>query len=123
MTSAMSEEAGLRMYSANTFFSRLRGLLGRRKLEKNEALHIKPCSDVHTFGMKYDLDVVFLDHDGVVIRIDTLAPNRWSICRGAHSVLEFSAGCAQLNGYKQSVASADRHNQTKIINQPIGERA
>jgi len=80
-------------------------------LDANEALHIQPCSDVHSFGMKYPLDIVFLDKAGRVVKSGELKPNSWLFCRGAYSVLEFKAGCARM------FESAD-----VIVGKSIGER-
>ena len=52
---------------ANNFFSRLFGLIFRRKLKKGDCLLIENCKGIHTFGMIYDIDVVFLDKDNRVI--------------------------------------------------------
>jgi uncharacterized membrane protein (UPF0127 family) len=52
---------------AETFFARLKGLLGRRPLADGEGLWISPCRSVHSIGMRYPLDVLFLDGQGKVI--------------------------------------------------------
>ena len=43
------------------FLERMRGLLGTKNLDNDEGLLIAPCSSVHTFGMRYSIDVLFLD--------------------------------------------------------------
>ena len=79
--------------SAATFFSRLRGLLGRRGLAENEGLLIQPASSIHTFFMRFALDVAFLDRDGRVVKlVPGLRPWRVSLARGARSALELPAG-------------------------------
>lgn len=88
------------IYDASDFLSRLRGLLFQLELTEAEALRIIPCKNVHTIGMRYDIDVVFLSRSGEVLKIDTLKPNRWSICVRAKSVLEFKAGYAARHGFK-----------------------
>ncbi|MBU5612493.1 DUF192 domain-containing protein [Geomonas sp. Red51] len=79
---------------AESFFGRLKGLLGRRELPAGRGLWIKPCSSVHTFGMRFTIDVLFLDRDmRVVAMAKTLRPNRVSpFCSQAHSVLELPEG-------------------------------
>jgi uncharacterized protein len=83
-----------RVRVADTFFSRLIGLLGRRSLKEGEGLWIKPCNGVHTVGMRFPFDVVFLDDQNRVIKTRSgLGPFR--VCRGgrhAQSVLELSMG-------------------------------
>jgi len=109
----------LTLYSANTFFQRLRGLLGRSQLDINEALHIKPCSDVHTFGMRYPLDVVFIGDAGHVIDVKTVQPNRIAYCKGASSVIEFRQGAARKHGYEVNAVIADC---AQVVKKSIGDR-
>ena len=76
---------------ADTGRARSRGLLGRRGLDG--ALVLRPCHWVHTLGMKFALDVAFLDSEGEVIRIAHMRRHRmgWPVPR-AHSVIEAEAG-------------------------------
>jgi uncharacterized membrane protein (UPF0127 family) len=75
---------------------RMRGLLGRRRLQPGEGMVLRPAWNVHTAFMRFPIDVVFLDADQVVIRIaPALAPWRTVSCRGAREVVELAAGeCA-----------------------------
>jgi uncharacterized membrane protein (UPF0127 family) len=79
---------------ADTFFTRLKGLLGKQELPPGEGLWIKPCNSVHTFGMKFPIDIVFLDKKMRVVALaKTLRPNRVShLYSEACSVLELPAG-------------------------------
>ncbi len=52
---------------ADTFFSRLVGLLNRNSLEKSEALILTPSNCIHSFFMRFTIDVIFLDKAGKVI--------------------------------------------------------
>lgn len=64
---------------ANTFSTRLRGLLGRSALAVDTGLLISPCSSVHTLGMSFAIGVIFLDADYRVCRvIPALKPGRLS---------------------------------------------
>src|SRR5262245_60785256 len=85
-----------RLRPAHTHWTRLRGLLGTRTLAPGEGLWIKPSNQVHMFGMRYAIDVVFLDDAGHVLRVvHELQPNRISPkVKGATSVLELPAGTA-----------------------------
>ena len=79
---------------ANTFRTRLFGLLGKRSLAPDAGLLLKPCSGVHTLGMAFAIDVVSLDRRNCVIGLDeNIGP--WKI-RGlsfrTRSVLELPAG-------------------------------
>ena len=82
-------------YDANTFLKRLRGLHAHPPLEAAQALLIRPCSSIQTFGMKELIDVAFLDEHGTVLKIATVAPNRIMACRGARLVVEMAAGTAE----------------------------
>jgi uncharacterized membrane protein (UPF0127 family) len=75
----------------------MRGLLGRRRLQPGEGMVLRPAWNVHTAFMHFPIDVVFLDADQVVIRIEAnLAPWRTVSCRGARAVVELAAGeCAR----------------------------
>ncbi len=53
---------------ANTFLSRLVGLLGRSSLSPGEGLLIQPCSSVHTAFMRFTIDVVYIDKEGRVVK-------------------------------------------------------
>jgi len=85
---------------ANTFWSRLVGLLGHSKLEANEGLLIAPCNSVHTFFMRFPIDVAFLDREGNVVRaIAHLKPWRATkIHTRAHATLELAAGALARAG-------------------------
>lgn len=77
----------------NTIFERMRGLLFRKKLNPMQALWIEPCPSVHTIGMKYPIDVVFLDKKGIVLKIvHNLSPMRMAACKNAIISLELLAG-------------------------------
>jgi uncharacterized membrane protein (UPF0127 family) len=79
---------------ADTFFTRLKGLLGKKELPHGEGLWIKHCNGVHTFGMQFPIDVVFLDKGKRVVGlVKTLRPNRVSrLYSSASSVIELPAG-------------------------------
>ena len=84
---------------ADTFATRLRGLLGRRSLPSGEGLLIRRESSVHTCFMRFAIDVVFLDADLRVLRVDSnVGPWRLKACRGAQAVLELRAGEAASRG-------------------------
>jgi uncharacterized membrane protein (UPF0127 family) len=78
---------------ADSPLARMRGLLGRRGLESGEGLLLRPASSVHTFFMRFAIDVVFLDRQGVVKRVAAnVRPWRSVGCRGAKAVVELPAG-------------------------------
>jgi len=61
---------------AATRRARRRGLIGRDDLEG--AIVLRPCRQVHTFGMRFPIDVAFCDRTGTVLNLSTLAPRRVS---------------------------------------------
>lgn len=79
---------------AQDFRSRSIGLLNRQSLNENEALLIKPCTSIHTFFMKFPIDVLFLSKEGKVIKIEhSLKPWNLSGCLlGCFMVLEIQPG-------------------------------
>ena len=79
---------------ADSFLTRLVGLLKRRNLGPEEALWLIPSKGIHTIGMKFPIDVVFLDKDNVVLGIiSELMPYRITRVRlMGHSVLELPKG-------------------------------
>lgn len=78
---------------ANTFWSRLKGLLGTNSLPAGQGLLITPCNSIHMFGMRYAIDVAFLDGDLRVLKIShSLPPGTTASCRGSAHALELPAG-------------------------------
>lgn len=79
--------------------TRLRGLLGRRCLEPDEGLMLRPAGAVHTAFMRFSIDVVFLDRGCRVIDVrPRLRPWRAAASRRSHAVLELAAGESQRRG-------------------------
>ena len=82
---------------ADSFLSRLRGLMFRKKLESGHGLLITSCNSIHMMFMCFAIDVVYLDKDYTIIKIvRNLRP--WiglSMCLSAHSTLELNSGEAQ----------------------------
>ncbi|HSH76722.1 MAG TPA: DUF192 domain-containing protein [Longimicrobiales bacterium] len=85
---------GSRVAVADSWWRRLRGLLARPAIEKEQGLLLLDCGSVHTFGMTYPIDVAFLDGDGRVLRsIAGLRPWRVGLGgEGATHTLELPAG-------------------------------
>jgi uncharacterized membrane protein (UPF0127 family) len=80
---------------ADTSKTRKTGLLKHDRLERGEGLWITPCEGVHTAGMKFPIDVLFLSKKRKVVKIRAAMP-RWrlALCVWAHSVLELPSGTA-----------------------------
>ena len=71
----------------------MRGLLGRKELPSGEGILLKPSGSIHTFFMRFPIDVVFLDRE---LRVVAIAPDvppwRMRGARGAKAVVELAAG-------------------------------
>ena len=92
----------LKIRRAETFGARLLGLLARARLADDEALYLAPCSSVHTVGMRYGIDVAFVDRQGRVLKVaEGLEPCRAAWCRGAHGAVELVAGGARRHGIRR----------------------
>ncbi len=79
---------------ATTFYERLRGLAFHDEgfLAGNEALCFVSCRSIHTFGMRFSIDVAFIDREGEVVRVArALKPGKIMSCTRSHLVIERSA--------------------------------
>jgi uncharacterized protein len=84
---------------ADTSAKRRTGLLKHQSLEPGAGLWISPCESVHTFFMKFAIDLVYLDKQKKVRKVrHAVPPWRLSACLTAHSVLELPAGVAANTG-------------------------
>lgn len=82
-------------------FERMRGLIARQPLKKGEGFLLSPCSSVHTFGMKYALDLVFISKEGKISKlVHSLPPRRLAFSSGAFMTLELLSGSAKELGLK-----------------------
>jgi len=79
--------------------SRRRGLLGLNRMPDGQALIIAPCNAIHTWFMRFDIDVVFVTRRGEVIkRVDTVSPWRMAVAWRAFAVIELAAGALRASG-------------------------
>ena len=73
--------------------SRKRGLLGRTGLDAGHALVIAPCNGIHTFGMQFPIDVIFVARDGRVLKTRRAMPaRRIAAAMKAFATIEMAAG-------------------------------
>lgn len=78
---------------ADSFWKRLKGLLGTKFLGEGHGLVIKPCSSVHTFGMAYSIDVLFVDDKDRIIKIiGDMPAGKVAMATGASYVIELPIG-------------------------------
>ena len=101
---------------AEGFLTRARGLLGRKSLPVDAGLLIQPCTSVHTFFMRFTIDVLYLDRNDRVVKAVTLKPFRLSMGgKGTKRTLEMAQG---------SIARASIQRGVQLqITQPEGVSA
>ena len=118
---------GIVVAEARSPAARLLGLAGLADLPPHVALRIAPCRSVHTAGMRFALDLVWLDGAGAVVRVDRgVPPWRVRSCRCARAVLEMRAGGADAvvgartstalgkeDESRASIAAGSRSSSTK----------
>ncbi|MCU7876937.1 MAG: DUF192 domain-containing protein [Candidatus Thiodiazotropha sp. (ex Lucinoma borealis)] len=93
------EAFGLEVLLADSYLSRLRGLLGKKRLSDTAGLLLKRCAAVHTIGMRYPLDLVFMDKRGKVLKCqEGVKPFRTAGVRGAYYTLELNQGMIRKQG-------------------------
>jgi uncharacterized protein len=82
---------------ANTFFRRLKGLMFTKSLPSGCCLHIQPCRSVHTFFMKYTIDILYLDAQYNIIGVEAkLKPGKiGAVYSNSVSVIELPEGTIQ----------------------------
>ncbi|WP_249870302.1 DUF192 domain-containing protein [Oceanobacillus saliphilus] len=83
-----------RVKGAYTFWSRFKGLMLTESMPENEALHISPCTAIHTFFMKYSIDIIYLNKEKEIVGIEEyLEPGRiGKKFMNVKSVIELPAG-------------------------------
>lgn len=90
-----------KVWDAAGAWERTRGLLGRPPLGAGEAMLIRKCGMVHTLGMRYPLDLAFLDRSGTVRKlVRGLAPARMAGSLAAIATLEMPPGTLDAIGLK-----------------------
>jgi uncharacterized protein len=103
VNTARARELGGRIGVADTWWLRLRGLGGRTAVAPGEGLLLTPCRAVHMFGIRFTLDVIFLDAGNrIVAAYRGLGPGqrtRWH--RGARAALELPAGTLATTGTEE----------------------
>jgi hypothetical protein len=79
---------------ANTYFKRLKGLMFTKELSNQSALHIIPCNEIHTFNMRYSIDVLYLDKNNNILAIEEeMKPGKiGKRVNNAQSVVELPSG-------------------------------
>ena len=90
--------------NADSFFTRMMGLMFRKSLPENRGLLLYPCNQIHTFQMKFPIDAIYLSEDDVIVKIEASIPPR-KVCKTvktAKKVLELYSGVADKIGLKEN---------------------
>jgi len=88
-------------YDASSFMQRLKGLQGVPPLGPTDALIIRPCKAIHTFGLSKPIDVIFMNRKGVILKLKTVKPRSALFCWRARLAVEMAHGTASRLGLKE----------------------
>ena len=89
---------------ADSPWRRALGLMGRRGLDPDEGLLIRPTNGIHMLFMRFPIDALFLDDDLVVLRVvERLRPWGAAVRSGARAVVELPAGAAARAGVREGM--------------------
>lgn len=101
---------------ADTFLKRLRGLRGRDGMAEGSALWLVPCRGIHTRGMSFPIDALYLDRELRVVAIEqNLSPGRIaSVLFRARTVLELPAGAVRRSATQvgDHIVMCGEHQET-----------
>lgn len=88
------------LFLADSFWSRMKGLMGKKDLPEDEGLLLVPCNSVHSMFMRFPIDLLFLNRELRVIKIiDRFKPWKATpIIRDCYQVVELKAGVASIKG-------------------------
>jgi len=89
--------SGVEIIYADTWLKRLVGLLAHNSLPRDQGMFFRPGGSIHTIGMRFPIDVIYLDAGNKVLKIvDSMKPFRFSFApKGTCAVLELTAGYAK----------------------------
>lgn len=98
---AEREENWLEIYVADTFFTRMKGLLGTASLPDRQGILLCNCNSVHMVGMRYPLDIVYMDRNDTISKLaENIKPWRFSCCWQAKNTLEVACGTIRRAGWQ-----------------------
>lgn len=89
---------------AKSIFARMKGLLGKRRLQENHAVMLVPCKSIHTCFMQFTIDVVFVDNKNTVVKaLSNVKPFRLSpLVFNASFAIELPAGVIKATNTAES---------------------
>ena len=93
-----------RLHVARGARERMRGLLSHEALPDGEGMWFPACRLIHTFGMKFVIDLVYLNDRLEICKIvERMRPGRLSACLAAESVIELTSGAAKRLGLSKGI--------------------
>jgi len=103
---------------ANSFFSRLKGLMFRKTLGVGKAILLVPCGSVHTHWLKFSLDIIMVDKHGVILdqKNDVSPWKMASAPSNTYAVIEWPSGSFKVDTGERLRVTA--RSQTKVSNVP-----
>ena len=109
---------GVRVHVAASRRARTLGLAWLRAAPSGRALLLVRCRSVHTAGMRWPLDLVWLDGAGAVVRVDAgVRPRRLRACRRARAVVEVPAG--EAGALLAALVAEGRRTTTDLGFRPV----
>ncbi|MFD1707626.1 DUF192 domain-containing protein [Siminovitchia sediminis] len=110
--------------AADTFWKRFRGLMGRKSLPERTAIYLTPCRSIHTFFMRFSIDVIYLDKNNHIVGLEEhLQPGKTGRnVKHARSVIEMPAGTIQASSIVEGQTvvfvngkSSEEHQKGEIL--------
>ena len=97
---------------ADNFFGRLVGLMGKKILSTDEGMLISPCKSVHTFFMRFDVDIIFVDRNFEVVKIiKNVKPWKFSpYIKSARHIVEIASRVTNSELRSEKVEVGDKLN-------------
>lgn len=88
---------------ADTLFKRMKGLLGKKEFGKGQAIVLEPCNSIHTFFMRFPIDVLFLDKENKILKaVPSLEPFKLTrVYFSAARTVELSCGTIKSFSIKE----------------------
>jgi uncharacterized membrane protein (UPF0127 family) len=99
---------------ADSFWLRLKGLLGRRQLEPNTGLILNPCNSIHTFFMRFSIDAAFVDSQNKIIKVYHALP-AWRLS----AIFFNSVFCIELPAETLLASHAEVGDYIQVVPLPI----
>ena len=98
---------------ADNFFRRLIGLMGSPCLKAGEGLILKPCNSIHTFFMRFPIDVAFIDRENKIVKIYPCLP-AWRLS----GIFFNSALCLELPAGTLAITRSQAGDTIQLANNP-----